>query len=231
MLAIARWVAHLPGATAMVAVWPQSALLPVVAGGLWIMLWRARWRWLGLVPIATGLIVASFAVPPDILVTQDGRDVAVRLSSGHLAFLRLPKDGYAAQNWLQRDGDPRDPSQAVATPQDGVRCDSYGCIAKLADGELLAASLRFDALGEDCAHAAIVIAAIPVRHACNGPRLVLDRFDLAKNGATAIRLGSALDIRTVRGERGIRQWSQRPERHYKRMRRSHFHKHHFNSAG
>ena len=231
MLAIARWVAHLPGATAMVAAWPQSTLFAVLFGGLWIMLWRAPWRWLGLAPIAVGLIVASLATPPDILVTQDGRDVAVRLGNGKLAFLRPPKDDYAAQSWLQRGGDARAPDQAVASVRDGVRCDSYGCVARLADGELLAAPLRFEALDEDCARAAIVIAAVPTRHRCTGPRLVLDRFDLAKNGATAIRLGSALDIRTVRGERGLRPWSQRPERHYRRTRRSHFHKRRLNSAG
>ncbi|MBU6473764.1 MAG: ComEC/Rec2 family competence protein, partial [Alphaproteobacteria bacterium] len=231
MLAVARSVAHLPGAAAMVAVWPQAALLVVVFGGLWIMLWRAPWRWLGLLPIAAGLIVAGLATPPDILMTQDGHDVAVRLGDGKLAFLRPPKDDYAAQSWLQRGGDARDPKQAVATPSDGVRCDSYGCVAALADGEVLAAPLRFEALDEDCARAAIVIAAMPTRHQCNGPRLVLDRFDLAKNGATAIRLGSVLDIRTVRAERGRRPWSTLPERRYKRARRSHFNKRRFNSGG
>ena len=32
MLAIAQWVAGLPGAATMVAVWPQAALLLVVVG-------------------------------------------------------------------------------------------------------------------------------------------------------------------------------------------------------
>ncbi len=231
MLASAQWVAHLPGAAAMVAVWPQSALLLVVAGGLWIFLWRARWRWLGFLPIAAGLVVAGLATPPDILVTRDGRDVAVRLASGKLAFLRAPKDDYAAQSWLQRDGDARAPDQAVGGSPDGVRCDSYGCVAKLGDGEVLAASLRFEALDEDCSHADIVIAAVPARHTCSGPRLVLDRFDLAKSGATAIRLGQSLDIRTVRGERGERPWSATPERRYKPARRSHFNRRRFNSDG
>ena len=30
----------------------------MVAGGLWLALWQARWRWLGLVSIAAGLILA-----------------------------------------------------------------------------------------------------------------------------------------------------------------------------
>jgi len=231
MLAIARWVAHLPGAATMMAVWPQSALLLAVFGGLWIFLWRAHWRWLGLVPIAAGLAVACLATPPDILVTRDGHDVAVRLTSGRLAFLRPPKDDYAAQSWLQRDGDARAPDQAVATTQQGVRCDSYGCVARLRDGEVLAASARFAALGEDCAGADIVIAAVPTRRLCNDPRLVLDRFDLAKNGATAIRLGKPLDIRTVRDERGMRPWSTTPaRRRYGPPRRSYFKRRRFNSA-
>ncbi len=128
MLGIAHWVAGLPGAATMVAVWPQAALIAIVLGGLWIALWRGRWRWLGGAPVALGILIAVFATSPDILIARDGRDVAVRLADGRLALLHAAKDDYAAQNWLKRDGDARTTDEAVAMSRDGVRCDSDGCV-------------------------------------------------------------------------------------------------------
>ena len=65
--------------------------------------------------------------------------VAVRGSDGVLRLLRPAQDDYSADEWLKRDGDARDSDDAVATPNDGVRCDGYGCIAKSRDGTLIAA--------------------------------------------------------------------------------------------
>lgn len=209
MLAIAQWVASLPGAATMVEVWPQSALFIVIGGGLWIALWRGRWRWLGAAPVFAGLIAAQLTAPPDILIARNGRDVAVRLANGNLALLRAPKDEYAATNWLKRDGDAREVESAVGGK--AIRCDADGCVARLAGGLTLASALRFDALRDDCASADIVVSAVPTRHRCRMPRLVIDRFDVARNGAYAIRLDVVLDIQTVREVRGRRPWSEYPE--------------------
>lgn len=229
MLAIARWVAHLPGAATMVPAWPEAALLLVVTGGLWIALWRRRWRWLGLAPVLAGLAFAALAKPPDILVARDAQTVAVRLADGKLSFLRPAKDDYAAESWLKRDGDTRAADDALAKAGEGVRCDAYGCAAHLSGGLTLASALRFDALAEDCVRADIVVSAMPVRGTCRGPKLVIDRFDLARNGATAIHLGKNLDVTTVREARGERPWSVRPERSRHRYRYSR--KPRFNSGG
>lgn len=227
MLAIARWVANLPGATAMVPAWPEATLLLVVTGGLWIALWRKRWRWLGAAPIVAGLVVAGLTKPPDVLMARDARTIAVRLADGRLHFLRPAKDDYAAESWLKRDGDTRAADDAIAKAGEGVRCDAYGCVARLPGGLTLASGLRFDALTEDCARADIVVSAMPVRGACRGPKLVIDRFDLAKSGATAIQLGKGLDVATVRETRGDRPWSLQPQR----QRRAYSRKPRFNSGG
>jgi competence protein ComEC len=136
--------------------------------------------------------------------------VAVRLADGRLALLHAPKDDYATQSWLKRDGDARAPDKAIATAKDGVRCDADGCLAHLKSGLVLAQSARFDALHTDCEAAAIVVSAVPTRFTCKGPRLVIDRFDVARNGAYAIRLGDGFDIETVRQRRGYRPWSAYP---------------------
>ncbi len=215
MLAVGRWVSHLPGSVSVVAAWPVHALVMISLGGLWIALWRRRWRWLGLLPLAAGVVAAFAPRPPDLLVARDGATVALRGSDGVLHLMGAPKDRYSASEWLKRTGDARQIAEAVATPAAGVRCDEFGCIGQ-AGGMLVAAVRREDALAEDCARASIVVSAIPVRRRCNGTRLAIDRFDVARNGAYAVWF-SPFRIATAQGARGDRPWSERPRRHERRF--------------
>jgi competence protein ComEC len=88
-----------------------------------------------------------------------------------------------------------------------------GCIAHK-NGYTIAASFRMDALREDCASADIVIAAIPVRGQCVGPKRVIDRFDIAKNGAYAIWLDRDIRAQSTQDVRGLRPWSEPPPRRH-----------------
>ncbi len=56
-----RWLGALPVASG----W---AFALAVAGGLWIALWRTRWRWLGTPAVMTGLCVMLIATAPDLVV-------------------------------------------------------------------------------------------------------------------------------------------------------------------
>ena len=73
-------------------------------------------------------------------------------------------------------------------------------------------SLRIGALAEDCARADVLIAAIPVRRDCEGPELVVDRFDVFRDGATALSFeDEGIRVETVNAARGSRPWSKRVE--------------------
>jgi competence protein ComEC len=211
MLAVGRWVSHLPGAVSVVSAWPVSALVVLSFGGLWLALWRGSWRWFGLAPVAAGIALAMLAQPADILISRDAETVAVRAGDGRLALLRRPSDAYSASDWLKRDGDPRLPQDAIATTSDGVRCDALGCVTH-ASGLTIAAPSRPDALADDCGTADVVISAVPTRRACRGPKLVIDRFDVARGGAVAIWLSPKILVETVRDARGDRPWSRSPPR-------------------
>jgi len=63
MLAMGRWVAGLPGAVTLAAAMPMAALLLMTLGGLWLVIWRRGWRWLGALPVLAGLLVAWTARP------------------------------------------------------------------------------------------------------------------------------------------------------------------------
>jgi len=213
MLAIGRWVSDLPGSISPVSASPMSALILLTIGGLWVLLWRARWRWLGLAFVSAGGVLILADKPPDLLVSRDGVTVALREADNRLHFLRVPADKYSAEEWLKRDGDNRSVPDAISRT---ARCDVYGCISQAA-GLRIAAPRRSDALAEDCASADIVISAIPTRHHCVGPRLVIDRFDVSRNGSYAIWLGDKLTATTAQDSRGNRPWSV-PSPQYRRTR-------------
>ncbi len=92
---------------------PASALLLVVAGFLWLALWRERWRLAGLVPILLAIPLALSAPRPDILIDADGRAVAVRGADGRYSIVNPKADRFAVEYWLRADADPR-------TVDDGV---------------------------------------------------------------------------------------------------------------
>jgi competence protein ComEC len=210
MLTIGKWVSHLPGAVSIVAPLPVTALVVLSVGGLWIALWRGSWRWLGLLPMAASLVIIFTAKPPDLLIARDGVTVAIRDANGSLQLLRKEKDKYSAAEWLKRDGDARLPVEAIGHMPE-IRCDEFGCTARAPNGVLVAASSRIEALGEDCARADIVVSAVPTRRLCKQPKLVIDRFDIARAGGYAIWFGEQIKTATVEGERGLRPWSQ-PQR-------------------
>jgi len=210
MSAVAHWTAELPGAASVLPAWPMAALLLVTFGGLWISLWRERWRWLGMLPIAAGILLAVTTRAPDLLVGRDGKTVAVRLPDGLLGFIAEPKDKFATEAWLKRDGDERLPAEAIATGRNGVKCDALGCTARASSGALVAITQRADGLAEDCARAVIVVSAVPTNGQCHGPKIVIDRFDTLHNGAYAIWIGRTIKVQSVQNARGDRPWSQPP---------------------
>jgi competence protein ComEC len=207
MLVIGRWVSALPGAISVMPAWPVSALVLVSFGGLWLGLWRRRWRWFGVAPMLLGLMLAYANRPPDLLIARDGLTVALRAPNGSLKLLRRSKDKYSAAEWLKRDGDAREPGDAVATRADGVRCDAFGCIARAGSSAVVAIVLRIDALAEDCAIATIVVSAVPLGERCKGPQLAIDSHDVARTNGYAIWLDRPLRIKTVEQHRGRRPWS------------------------
>ena len=62
MMAVAHWVAELPGAASVAVAWPDTRLSSWLLAGSWIALWRRSWRWLGLVPILIGIVAST--LPP-----------------------------------------------------------------------------------------------------------------------------------------------------------------------
>jgi competence protein ComEC len=205
MSAIAHWVAGLPGATTMVRSWPVAALAIMIFGGLWIALWRQKWRWFGLIPVAAAVLLIMVSSTPDLLIARDLRSAAVRGQDGKLIVVGERPDPYTASQWLIRDGDRRD----LAAARSGAHCDEIGCVAFGMQGMIVAIAGAVSALPEDCTRARIVISSLRLHGKCRGPDLLVDHSDTDRNGALAISFRSGHTIvETVASDRGNRPWAR-----------------------
>ena len=202
VIGAAREVASWPGATATIPAMPMTALALTVLGGLWLCLWRGRWRCFGFAPAAFGLFVLGPAQPPDVLIDGDAKTMAVRGSQGEIHLSSRRRSGFQIDTWLRCAG-----VRASADDAKAMTCDALGCIWHSGD-EIVAFVKRGDALEEDCRVATVVLSAVPIRRGCPSARLVVDRFDLWREGTHAIWLDRAeIVVRTVASERGQRPWT------------------------
>ncbi|MDX2265698.1 MAG: ComEC/Rec2 family competence protein [Hyphomicrobiales bacterium] len=207
MLAVSRWVAALPGAMVAAPAYPLAALIMFAFGGLWAIIWRGRWRYLGAAPIGLGLAIASTGERPDLVVEREAAFIAVRALDGRLEATSGRKGAAALQYWLRADGDGRKAKDAARG--EGFRCDAAACVTS-AKGRIVSLAREPAALADDCARVDVLIAPFAVTGPCPRPRIVIDRRALAEGGAHAVYdLGGAMRVDTVAGARGERPWSRR----------------------
>ena len=101
---IAHTIADLPGAVRLVPAMPTLALVLIAGGGLWLCLWRRRWRLAGLAGLVAGALVMAHHPTPDILVDGGAKLVAVRAPDGELRLSSHQRARFAGQTWLRRAG-------------------------------------------------------------------------------------------------------------------------------
>ncbi len=198
----ARTVAGWPGAVFVVLSMPPVGIALVSLGGLWLCLWRRPWRFAGLAVIASGVATFWLDRPPDVLVSADGRLVAVAEADGSLRLSSQRANRFAAQEWLRRAGQDR-PLAWTSAPGEPSRldCDGADCRYRI-DGREAAIVRSPAGLEAACRRSDLVIALLPPGD-CSAPMIGLR--DLARDGAYAIWLDPdgvrLLSVRTVQGDR------------------------------
>lgn len=215
LLATAAAVAGWPAAVLQVPPMPDWGLGLLVLGGLWLCLWQRPWRWAALAPILLGALSPLVFEPPSLLVSGDARQVAVRDGEGRLWVASRRGSRFVLETW-QRQAFA---SETVAWPDLGMaaggdlRCDPLGCLFRAGERQA-AVLLDPGAAADDCAVADVVVSLEPLRRQpCAGPALVIDRFDLWREGAHAVWLGpEGLRAATTAQAQGDRPWSPYPAR-------------------
>ncbi len=199
LLALAHAVAAAPGAVARLPTMPAAAFLLMLGGGLWLALWRTRWRRWGCLPIAAGAVAALLAPTPDLLVTGDGRHLAIRTASGELALLRGRAGDYVRELMTQSAGLDSEPGELETLRI--AECSADFCAAELRGWRLLASRsdrlVPVEALRKACSEADIVVSDRRLPAACRPRWLKADRDFLARSGGLAISLGATPRVVTV----------------------------------
>ncbi len=223
ILGVAALVAAWPGAAPALPPVPTAALAAAAFGFVWLCLWRGALRWPGAALVAAALAWGAAQPPPDVLVSADGRLIAIRTEEG--VFLhRLPgATTFTRDAMLRRLG----VTDSQALPERGeaaggaVTCTPTLCRFRARPGGAEVALLRTPppargarrgtspdptSLAETCGSAAILLATEPIRPRCASGSTV-DRFSLWRDGAHAIHLtGGSAAVLSDRAWRGSRPW-------------------------
>lgn len=212
LLWIARAAAGAPGALAMLPGMPGGAYALMVTGGLWFALWKTRVRLAGLAPAAAGAVWALSTPMPDLLVTGDGRHLALRTAGGEFALLR-DRAGDYVRDMMAENGRVDAELPALAGQQD-ARCSPDLCLVEVERGGRrwrIAATrsgylVPWREMMAVCRSVDIVVADRRLPPGCQPRWLKLDRAMLARTGGVAITLGAKPEVRTVRRAGARHPW-------------------------
>jgi competence protein ComEC len=193
------WLAHIvadaPGSVRSLPAMPTAAFALMIVGGIWIALWRTRLRRLGLLPLAAGAIWALTTPAPDVLVTGDGRHVAVRTAAG-LAMLRDRAGDYTRDMLAENGGADGEP--LLLADQPDARCSRDLCVTDIAARgrmwRILATRSAYmvpiTELIAACHSADVVVSERGLPKRCSPRWLKLDRRVLRRTGGVALTLGT-----------------------------------------
>ncbi len=129
---ITDFVAHLPHSVWQTDALPFWGFMLIICGGFWLCVWRRRWRWWGLLPIACGIISMLIPRPlPDMVFSPYAGDIAVRDDAGDLVLLARQNDSWTKKIWAEDLGlKPLSRKEQNNLQIADLQCDEKQCVYK-----------------------------------------------------------------------------------------------------
>jgi competence protein ComEC len=214
------WLAHsvgdAKGAVATLASIPGSAFAALICGGLWLALWNGRVRLWGLVPLVIGAAGAAAAPGPDLLITGDGKHLAIVSRDGTPAILRNRTGDFMRDVFAESSGFDGEPDMLEEARF--ADCSHDACLAYIARGgrswRVLAtrssASIDWAELVHACAAADIVVSDRWLPSGCLPRWVKFDRRLLETTAGVAVFLAPTPRIDSVAREVGEHPWAEPP---------------------
>lgn len=180
---ISRWVDDMSpnGNTGLL---PKSAVLIFGSFLILICLLKTKLRYIALLPLLVLPFVFHTPIKPDVLISENGRAIAVKASSGKLGLL-FPRGSAFVQNiwlkaWSGGEGEPLN-----LTKQ---QCNRERCIVVLPSSKILHVIYNPDFIQSSCGRADILVAPRLWWVKCKKrkPELVLNRYDFERFGTHAL---------------------------------------------
>ncbi len=214
ILGVAHWVSGLEGATSHVPT-PGPWVLPLIAlGGVGVIIWQSRARFLGLPVMALGFAIWAVSDRPALLISDGGEVFGLMTGAGR-AISKPRGQGFVTKSWLENDGDTA--PQPVAFERAGIGGQKGALEFSLSGQEFVHLSGKSapDRLAALCRPGVWIILAAragPARD-CR----LWDQTRLRQTGAIAIYEGSeGLRIETARERSGDRLWNRAGARRARR---------------
>lgn len=197
IMVMAYGVSNAPGSVLMLPSMPIWAFGFTVIGGLWLAIVKGRGRFLGVLPLLAGMVAMALAPRPDLLVTGDGRHVAIVDDKGELVLLR-PGAGDYAVSMLSENAAIKTEPKAI-DEWDSARCSADICTFAIKNGSrswsimatrsgYLVPAMEFAAA---CKRADIVISERYLPWSCKPRWFKADRDFLEQNGGLAVYFDTA----------------------------------------
>ncbi len=202
---ISNTVASWRGANFALPALPASLTVGLCVAAVVFCTCGTLWRWAA-VPIAGVALLISYPQQHSaVLIDSRANNVAVRTADGALVPAIKTRGQYAFKNWARRAGTSPRLQDAATLP--GWTCLTTHCFAEV-EGKRIALLLRENETSGVCQAADVVVAQYPLRGKCKGKIVTVDRFDVWRNGAHAIRFtGDRAEVLSSRLLQGLRPWS------------------------
>jgi competence protein ComEC len=207
---IAKHVSALPGDVVAMPRLPPQGLLLISLGGLWLCLWRGRWRLWGTVAIAAGFTGMLLIRPPDLVISDGGRFVAARASDGQYLVTAGKSEKIVQSLFASETG-----ARLAAWPHPGSGTDRLDCAAVScryrAHGKEVAVVTQAAGVPGKCDGLDAIVAQVPAGFRCRAQMPVIDRIDSFQRGAVALWLDEdGIRIESANESRGDRPWVPHP---------------------
>lgn len=202
MIAISGWISERSPVDAVGLISQQSVLLVAIA--LVIATMATTWLRLAALPFAlAGMLTVSDTRPPDVLISEDARLVALPIGDGELAVSRAHPNEFTVDNWKRAltsetivmpevfskgDGQFEIADAAELPPGAPFYCTSGVCLAKHPSGAIIAhVEDRKDAWKACSLADLIIINDATAYDPCHDPLvLVITKRQLARKGSAAV---------------------------------------------
>jgi competence protein ComEC len=208
-IAVAQWVAALPGNVWPVARLPTAGIVLVALGGCWLCLWQGRWRLFGAIGIAAGMLTMLAVRPPDLVLADFGRLLAARAPDGGY-FVRPTAERLDRSFLADETASPIEawPTRAQAGALD---CREAGRCFYAVRGRRVALVTGAAGLPVICGTVDAILAQVPAGFACRYRLPVADRIDTWRYGAFALWLDpDRVRMDSANQSRGDRPWVPHP---------------------
>ncbi|MCA1956030.1 ComEC/Rec2 family competence protein [Zymomonas sp.] len=184
LLAIAHYVAALPMAGFMLPMIGAWLCLFMMAGWLWLGLWKTSWRLWGVMPLVLGVIVIILNPRPDWVISRDGKTIAFKTDNPKhpYQFVWPEKDSYSQDQIANLIGfDPEEEKRLFGKNL----CQKGFCAIALAQQHYHFLAIKGKAAGltpEECSRNDWVVSSGYLPASCHPKMMKIDRCVLAERG-------------------------------------------------